>query len=102
MNKNLMGVFLLCLPCFGYIILVLTFNWIRLGLSGKKSYYGSGSFKTKKNQQMKEKKKTMKKEHRAFPSPLLALNGLILPAANLCCAEIFYHFPLITIITLIF
>lgn len=44
----------------------------------------------------------MKKEHRAFPSPLLALNGLILPAANLCCAEIFYHFPLITIITLIF
>lgn len=36
MNKNLMGVFLPCLPCFGYIILVLTFNWIRLGLSGKK------------------------------------------------------------------
>lgn len=28
-------------------------------------------------------------EHRALLKPLLALNGLILPAANLCCAEKF-------------
>lgn len=33
LSKNLMGAFLPCLPCFGYIILVLALNWIRLGLT---------------------------------------------------------------------
>lgn len=40
------------------------------------------------------KKNPRKKEHRAFPSLLLALNGLILPAANHCCMEIFLPFSL--------
>lgn len=63
-----MGVFLPCLLCFGEVILVLTFNWIRLEVTvrEKNNNYGSGSFKSKKNQQMrgggkkphKEKKNT--------------------------------------------
>lgn len=63
-------------------------------MSGRKNYCGSGSFKTKKKINWWSKKTQCKKEHRAFPSFLLDLNGLILPAANLCCTEIFLPFSL--------
>lgn len=42
--------------------------------------------------EVKNKTKQTKKPHRAFPSLLLALNGFILPAANLCFMEIYLPF----------
>lgn len=53
--------------------------------------------KLRKNQQMKlknGKKKKKQKRKKQGPLLLLALNGLILPAADLCCIELFLPFSL--------
>lgn len=68
-----MGVFLPCLLCFGEVISVLTFNWIRLEVTvrEKNNNYGSGSFKSKKNQQMRGEKKKPTKKKNTGPSQAL-------------------------------